>query len=343
MHFGFDPDQEEIRRSAAELLARRLPLERVRTIAEAGGGDPDLWAEMVSLGWPALTVADEFGGVGLGLVSAVALLEQVGRALAPVPLLSDLCAALVIERAGSDEQRARWLPGLAAGELRATLGATRAGVCKAMPDAGGAAVFVFADPATETAWLHEAGEVTLCEQPSIDGTRSFFEAAARGGELLGGDVAGGLARAEVALAADLTGVAQRALEMTVQYVGERRQFGHPIGAFQGVSHRCAEMLALTEAARSATYYAAWAADAEPSELPAASAAAKATAARAACQVAGMAIQAHGGMGFTWEADVHWLFKRAYATAAQLTPAAAHRRTVARLAAGRVRASAEATA
>jgi alkylation response protein AidB-like acyl-CoA dehydrogenase len=121
--------------------------------------------------------------------------------------------------------------------------------------------------------------------------------------------------------------------MTVEYVKHRKQFGQPVGAFQAVSHRCAQMLLDTEGARSAVYAAAWAADAAPEQLAFAASVAKAAAADAGRNVTASAIQAHGGIGFTWEANVHWLFKRAQLDAAELRSAREHRARIARLAAG----------
>jgi alkylation response protein AidB-like acyl-CoA dehydrogenase len=136
------------------------------------------------------------------------------------------------------------------------------------------------------------------------------------------------------------GVCQRALDMTVAYVSERKQFGVPVGSFQAVGHRCAQMLLHTESARSAAYFAAWAGDAAPERLAEACGLACATAAEAGVEVTGSAIQAHGGIGFTWEADVHWLFKRAQMDAALLGNASAHRIVLARgVAAARRRAGA----
>ena len=116
----------------------------------------------------------------------------------------------------------------------------------------------------------------------------------------------------MALAAELTGVAQRTMEMAVEYARDRKQFGRPIGSYQAVSHRCAQMLLETEGARSASYYAAWTADAETESLPAAASMAKAYASDAAWRVAASSLQVHGGIGFTWEHDLHFFLKRAKA-------------------------------
>ena len=141
-----------------------------------------------------------------------------------------------------------------------------------------------------------------------------------------------LDRAAGAVAAELVGICQRALDMTLEYVKERRQFGVPVGAFQAVGHRCAQMLLHTESARSAAYFAAWAADAAPARLAEAAGLARVAAGEAGREVTASAIQAHGGIGFTWEADVHWLYKRAQLDAALLGGASAARIALARRAA-----------
>src|SRR5205085_3865008 len=141
---------------------------------------------------------------------------------------------------------------------------------------------------------------------SVDPTRSAARVAgADDGEALDGPVGAALDRALVAVCSELVGVCDRTLEMTLAYVKDRKQFGVPVGSYQAVSHRCAQMLLETEMARSATAYAAWSADADPATLPEAAALAKAAASSAGREVTASAIQAHGGIGFTWEADVHW--------------------------------------
>ncbi len=174
---------------------------------------------------------------------------------------------------------------------------------------------------------------------AIDPTRRHARVAdAAAGEPLPGDADLATDLARTAVAAELVGIAQRALEMSVAYVKDRKQFETPVGAFQAVSHRCAQMLRDTEMARSATYHAAWAADAEPTRLAEAAGVAKAAASEAGREVTASAIQVHGGIGFTWEADVHWLYKRAQIDAALLGGAGAHRGRLARLAAARLAAA-----
>ena len=327
MNFDFTEDQRTIKATARELLASRSPFERVRAAAEAGRHDDVLWRELCELGWPGIAVGEEHGGQGLGAVELAVLLEELGYAVAATPFLGTVLAASAIQHAGSDADRERWLPGLASGEITGAFG----GVRDLIADAPGAAVIVLVEGGTPRLVAREDADVEPVE--SIDPTRRY--ARVRGdGPALDGDVGAALGRAGSAVAAELVGVCQRALDMTVAYVKERKQFGVPVGAFQAVAHRCAEMLLHTEGARSATYFAAWAADAEPERLPEATGLACAAAGEAGRAVTGSAIQAHGGIGFTWEADVHWLFKRAQLDSALLGSASAHRIRLARLVAER---------
>jgi alkylation response protein AidB-like acyl-CoA dehydrogenase len=332
VNFDFSDDQREIKRTARDLLAGRSSFERVRAAAEAPAPpayDPALISELGELGWPGIAVCEEHGGQGLGAVELGILLEELGYACAATPFLGTVLAALAIEHAGSSQQRERWLPGLASGEVRGALGSAGAIV----PDAPGAAVVVLLDDDGGATVLDTAQDgVTVQTVATIDPTRASGRVSARAdvGEELPGDVAAAVGRAAIAVAGELVGISQRALEMTLAYVKERKQFDIPVGAFQAVSHRCAQMLLYTESARSATYYAAWAADAEPQRLAEAAALAKAAASEAGREVTASAIQAHGGIGFTWEADVHWLYKRAQLDAAFLGGTGTHRATLARL-------------
>jgi len=320
MRFGLSEDQEEIRRVARELLAARSSFERVRAAAEAGAYDEALWRELCELGWPGIAVAEEHGGQGLGPVELAVLLEQLGYACAATPFLGTAAAAAAIQAGGSEAQRARWLPALAAGEATAGIGMRE--LCA---DGIGAAVLVLLDG--EEAALVEGAEVAPLE--AIDPTRRYATVAGGSAQPLG---TGAADRVRAAIAAEVVGVCQRALDMTLSYVKERRQFGVPVGSFQAVSHRCAQMLLETESARSTALYAAWAAAAAPERLPEAAALAAAAAADGGRTVTASAIQAHGGIGFTWEADVHWLYKRAQLDAALLGGAGRHRARLAALAA-----------
>src|SRR3954454_14578681 len=325
MDFGLTDDQRDIQRTARELVADRAKPERVREHAEAGTTDTELWRELSELGWPGIAVAEEHGGQGLGTVELGILCEELGRSVAPVPFLPTVLAATLIEHGGSDEQRSRWLPGLASGETTAGIGT---------PDLviGGAeaGVFVLLD--------HEGGaQVVAREDADVEATRSIdpTRSAARvsgSGDALGGEA---LDRALVPVASELVGVCDRSVEMTVAYVKDRRQFGVPVASYQAVSHRCAQMLLDTEKARSTTAFAAWAADADRERSGEAAAMAQAAASDAGREVTAAAIQMHGGIGFTWEADVHWLYKRAQIDAALLGGAKTHRARLTRLVGGRL--------
>lgn len=319
MDFGLSTDQREIQRTARELLAERARPERVREHAEAGRLDQALWRELCELGWPGIAIPEEYSGQGLGLVELSILCEELGRTLAPVPLLPCVLAGVLIEQAGSPEQRERWLPGLASGETIGALGTARDGVAELVVGAPDAQVLVLLDAAGPGVRAYTREEIAVEPVDSIDPTRpaALVRASAEAGERLDGDVTGGIDRALVAIASELVGVSERALDMTVAYVKERKQFGVPVGAYQAVSHRCAQMLLDTEKARATTAFAAWAADADPQRLGEAAAMAKAAASEAGVEVTASAIQAHGGIGFTWEADVHWLYKRALLDAALL--------------------------
>jgi alkylation response protein AidB-like acyl-CoA dehydrogenase len=372
MDFGLSTDQREIQRTARELLAERARPERVREHAESRSFDAALWRELCELGWPGIAIPEEYGGQGLGLVELAILCEELGRSLAPVPLLASVCAAALIGQAGTPEQCVRWLPGLADGEPIGAVGIVRDGVAELVIGATTAQVLVLIEPSWRTqrtpggqgpggqepggqepggyepgdreAGDHEAGpaarvyareEAQIGPVDSIDPTRpaGVVRVADGAGAALEGDVAGGIDRALVAIAAELVGVSERALEMTVAYVKERKQFGVPVGAYQAVSHRCAQMLLDTEKARATTSFAAWAADADPKRLGEAAAMAKAAASQAGAEVSASAIQAHGGIGFTWEADVHWLYKRALVDAALLGGAKRQRARLAGILAG----------
>ena len=341
MDFGLSDDQRDIQRTARELLASRAAPERVREHAEAARTDAALWRELSELGWPGIAVAEAHGGQGLGSVELAILCEELGRSLAPVPFLPSVLTATLIEHAGSPEQRERWLGGLASGELTGAVGdAGRDGSGWDAPlVAGGAGADVFVlvdDGAAACVLARDEAEVT--DAASIDSTRPAAGVSGAGEPLgAGGELAAALDRALTAVAAELVGVCDRALEMTVAYVKERHQFGTPVGAYQAVSHRCAQMLLDTEGARVAVSFAAWAADAGAGGegvLPEAAAMAKAAASDAGRDVTAAAIQLHGGIGFTWEADVHWFYKRAQLDAALLGGARTHRARLARIAAAR---------
>lgn len=361
MYFDLTDEQQAIKSTAHDFLASRFKSERIREIAASESGfDESGWQEMAELGWAGLALPEEWGGQGLGIVELAVLFEEMGYALAPSPLLSNTIAGLAIAAGGSDEQRESYLLRLASGELRVTPALTDAGVPAApgtfamaaqedgdgvlldgektlVMDAASADLFLVAT-ADGRRHLVEKGAagVTVIPEESIDLTRRLAsvrfenvrvapESTLPGGEA---DYFPVFLRACVALAAESTGVAQRALDFSVAYAKDRQQFGRPIGAYQAVSHRCAQMLLETENSRSAVYGAAWAADAEPESLPLAASTAKAYASDAGWRVPDAAIQVHGGIGFTWEHDLHFFLKRGRANAATFGDAKWHRERVA---------------
>jgi alkylation response protein AidB-like acyl-CoA dehydrogenase len=329
MNFDFSDDQQAIKRTANEFLASRYGAEKRRELAESGSYDDGLWKEMSELGWSGIFVEEGFGGQGLGTVELVILMEELGYALAPCPFFSNAAAGLVLAHAGSDEQRERWLPGIASGEALGTVGVSTDEGAALVPDADSAAVIVLLDG--DSATLVEAGDADVEPREAIDSTRRLSSVRAGAGEPLPEEVGPGRDRIATALAAELTGVAQHAMDMAVEYARERKQFGRPIGAYQAVSHACAQMLLEVEGARSASYYAAWTADAEPESLPLAASMAKSYASDAGWRVTKSALQVHGGIGFTWEHDLHFFLKRAKADAHLFGTAREHRERVAKLA------------
>ena len=361
MYFDLTDEQQAIKSTAHDFLKARFKSERVREIAASESGfDEAGWKEMAELGWAGLALPEEWGGQGLGAVELAILFEEMGYALAPSPLLSNTVAGLALAFAGSDEQRERWLRPLAAGELRGAPALLDAG-SSAVPlqfeleaeasgdgvvlngektlvmDAASADFFLVASTDGRRHIVERGADgVTVKPEESIDLTRRLSSVKLDGVEVGAENTLPGAAddylpvfhRACVALAAESTGIAQRALEMSIAYAKDRQQFGRPIGAYQAVSHRCAQMLLETENSRSAVYGAAWAADAEPQSLPLAASMAKAYASDAGWRVPDMAIQVHGGIGFTWEHDLHFFLKRGRANSASFGDAKWHRERVA---------------
>jgi alkylation response protein AidB-like acyl-CoA dehydrogenase len=359
MNFDFTDDQQAIKRTAKEFLSSRYKPETVRELAgDERGFTEQQWSQIADLGWPGVMIPEEHGGLGLGAVELVVIAEELGYALAPSPLLSSIAAALVIDAAGSEEQRSRWLPAIASGEKRAALavwdedagwdpeastarpaGGHLSAAKIAAADAGSADVLVVG-AAERSHFLveTEAGGVTITPQEALDNTRKLYRVELDGAaveELPDGtpeSVAHAYATIITALAAENVGVAQRTMEMAVEYAKDRKQFDRPIGSYQAVAHRCAQMLLETEGARSLTYGAAWALAHDESERAVRAASmAKAYAGDAGFRVSASALQVHGGIGFTWEHDLHFFLKRAQANAHAFGDSRYHRDKVAALA------------
>jgi alkylation response protein AidB-like acyl-CoA dehydrogenase len=329
MNFDLNEDQREIKDTARKLLAARFRPAHLRALAQAGAYDGESFEELAGLGWAGIAITEDLGGAGLGLVEMAVIQEELGYVLAPVPFLSAIAAALVLAEAGSDSQRKRWLGPLVSGEIGASVGLAVEGHAALVPDAGGASFVILVDDGRAS--LFEASDVEVACKPTMDLTRHFGLVRTRGqGEDLPGDVRHAMCAIQVALAAECVGVAQRAMEMAVQYAKDRKQFGHPIGVNQAVSHRLAQMLLETESARSCTYYAAWAGDHDREVFPAAAAAAKAYSSDAGSRVPASALQVHGGIGFTWEHDLHFWVKRGRLNAALYGTPHEHRQRLASL-------------
>jgi alkylation response protein AidB-like acyl-CoA dehydrogenase len=363
VNFDLTDEQQMLQAAARDFLASRLGSEKIRALVESDDAfNEDLWKEISDLGWPGLMVGADYGGQELGTIELAVLMEQLGYALTPGPVFSNTLAALALQTAASDEQRERWLAPLAAGEKRGTLalwdrgagwtpadvtlepersngGFTLTGEKLFVLDAARADFFVVGVKGDRRFIVErDAPGVTITPTPTIDATRKQYAVKLDGVKVRDQDAFGAdgameeaRIRAYIAVAAELTGVAQRALEMAVDYAKERKQFDRPIGAYQAVSHRCAQMLLETEGARSASYYAAWAADNEPETAPLAASMAKAYASDAGTRVTGASLQVHGGIGFTWEHDLHLFLKRAQSDAVMLGDARWHRERVAQLA------------
>ncbi len=375
MDFRFNEEQEELRSIARSFLEEHSGSEQIRKAMESElGFDPALWEQLGGeLGWPSVHIPEEYGGLGLGYVELVALLEITGGALLCAPFFSSVClGANALLSAASEEQKAEHLPGIAEGQTRATLAYTSPTGC---PDASGIEVtasrsgdgFVLQGEygfvldghsadllvvAARSSGTHGEDGVSLFALPgdsagltrrvlpTVDQTRKLAvlelaDVHLPQSALLGQEGAGWpalrktLQLAAIALAAEQLGGAQKCLDMSVEYAKERIQFGRPIGSFQAIKHKCADMMVAVESARSAVYYAACVAAEDGDELAVCASLAQAYCSDTYFRCAADAIQIHGGVGFTWEYDVHLYFKRAKSSESFLGDPAYHRELVAR--------------
>ena len=348
MNFAFSEEQEELRRSVRRFLEDKSPETEVRRLMETTEGyDPAVWTQMAEqLGLQGLAIPEEFGGSGYTYVELIVVLEEMGRALLCAPYFSSVAlAANLLLVSGDDAAKKEYLPGIANGTTIATVALAEAsgrwdeaGVTLEASGSGdnwtltgeklyvldghiadlilvaartGAGVCVFAVD-------RGASGLTATPLSTMDQTRkqarlTFASTPAR---LVGPDGEGWTAiskmldLAAVALAAEQVGGAQRVLEMAVEYAKVRVQFGRPIGSFQAIKHKCADMLLEVESAKSAAYYAGWAAAEDSDELPVVASLAKSYCSEAYFHAAAENIQIHGGIGFTWEHPAHLYFKRA---------------------------------
>jgi alkylation response protein AidB-like acyl-CoA dehydrogenase len=308
VRFDLNDEQREIKASIHELCGARHDLAAVQRTASGSDETDRLWTALTESGWAGIGVAQEYGGQGLGLLELALVVEELGFALAPATFLGNTAAGLLLTTAGSEEQRRLALPGIASGERRAAFGFLDRRGGALLVDVGGAEHAVLAD--VDHAFHKEFRADQLECVTGVDLTRTLHRLENAEGDALDGDVPRGIDQVEVLMAAELVGVAQHALDLAVSHAGQRQQFGRPIGAYQAVSHRCADMLIAIESARSAVLSAGWTADHAPDDLAFAASVAKAAAAEAASQATAAALQIHGGMGFTWEHPIHLFLRRA---------------------------------
>jgi alkylation response protein AidB-like acyl-CoA dehydrogenase len=371
MDFAFSEEQEMLRRSARDFLAKECGSKVVRKLMEeADAYDPALWKKMAGLGWTALGIPEQYSGAGTFL-DLIVVLEECGRALLPGPFFATMGLAVpALIEAGTEAQKKEALGAIADGKARATLAFTEpsgrwdaGGVTlAAKPVAGGwkldgVKLFVpdaaSADYTVVAARTRGEGEegislflvkgrpkgMSVTQLQTLDMTRRWSEVRFDGVELDANALMGAphkgwpalkrtLEWATAALCAEMVGGTQKVLESSTEYAKTRHQFGKPIGIYQAVSHKLADMLVLSESGRSATYYAAWAVEADAADRSLASSMAKAYVSDAYRKVAGDGIQVHGGIGFTWEHDMHLYFKRAKASEVTLGDATYHRELVA---------------
>ena len=348
MNFGFTEEQELLRKTARAFLEEHAPIALARTVLERGDTcSPELWSRLAELGWTGLCVPEAHGGAGLSLVELCILIEELGRNLVPVPFLPHAIATNAVIAAGSPKQQADLLPGFASGDAIATVsfavadpsesprdgliarsldgGFVLQGSLRFVPDAASAHLLIasalLGGEASCFAVPRSSRGITIRPMHALDALRPLYEVSFDAVELpaealLGGSSSAGATcerfvdRALVMISAEMLGGAEACLEAAVHYAQERIQFGKPIGVHQAIKHKCADMLFAVEAARSITYYAAWAAREALGDAGVFASMAKSTAGEAYGRAAADNLQIHGGVGFTWEYDCHLYLRRA---------------------------------
>jgi alkylation response protein AidB-like acyl-CoA dehydrogenase len=352
--FELGPDHRALSDAARAYLARRWGVDRMLAALDAPPAtiDEDVWTEVGSMQWPGIAVPEELGGSGGDLVGAAVLCEEAGRALFPGPLQSAIAAAAVLVRSSDELLPKRVLPDVCAGRTRMTIAldelarawedvATKAvdgpvvsGTKLAVPDATGAELLLVAAEDGLLVVAAAADGVTITQMTRFD-AQSIAEV--RLDDVLAEGIAGDARLVRYAhdvrsalVAADLLGTADAVLERTTAYAKERKQFGRPIGSFQAVGHRLADMLMRVEVARGLVWGACLALDERRPDASALVSAAKAWASDTAVTVTEDAVQLHGGIGYTWELGLHLWVRRASANAATAGTAQEHRDRIARL-------------
>ena len=314
MEFDFSDEQRALRDMARDLFATVSPPSRLREVWDADGArDGKVWAAMGEVGLCGIGIPEEHGGVGGDPIDLVLVLEEAGYAALPEPLLETVAVAVPLLRAaGSDEQQERWLPRIAAGE--ATVAVRLSGQPYVL-DADTADLVLWEEDGACSAIPSE--RITAERVPSEDGARRLFSVradATEGDPLPGGPAAVATAHdhARYAMAATLNGVSRRLVDLAVEHAGVRQQFGTPIGAFQAVQHMLATAWVGAESSRAAAWYAAYALARDLPDATDATRVAKAAANEAGSCANRHALQVLGGIGFTWEHDLHLWLKRSLA-------------------------------
>ena len=373
MHLEFTPDQDELRDGVRTVLTGECPMSLVREVVEKGTTADALWGRMVGLGWPALTVPESAGGLGMGAVELAVVVEELGRAVAPGPFVPTVTQfAPVVAEAGSAEQQQRFLGAVAAGECTGTLALVEASgavdparvTATAEPDGTGFAlrgtktmvaeaatadeiVVVARRPGTDGddgvgAFVVPQGDVDVEPVATLDGSRPLARVTLDGARTDPDRVLGETGPATAAairravefavtmLAIETVGTGQTIFDVTLEYAKQREQFGVPIGSFQAIKHKFADMLVSLERARATSYFAALTIAEDDDRRALAASMAKAAAGDCAGRLAKEGIQIHGGIGYTWEHDMHLYVRRVKSNSALLGNAAQHRARVADL-------------
>jgi len=310
MEFAFSEEQQELASTVRSLLSKRADSAAVRAAMVSDTGyDESLWQTLCEqIGVAALAIPEEYDGAGFSLLESFIALEEVGRSLAPSPLLASLVTSEALLAGADEDAKKRLLPGIAAGEVAAfvvpgepALFADQASVLVTVVDGA----LLELDPASsDPQWL-----------PSMDQTSRLGSVDANGGTPIGDGTAAS-ARASMVGAAGVAalsaGLAARALDMTVDYSKERVQFGRQIGSFQALKHRMADMLVLVEMSRSASWAASYAVSTNAPNAERLAHVAKSYCSDALNKIAAETVQLHGGIAITWEHDAQLVFKRAHA-------------------------------
>ncbi|MDX2209641.1 MAG: acyl-CoA dehydrogenase family protein [Sphingopyxis sp.] len=318
MNFQFSDEAEALRDQARKFLAERADKAKARAVMESGTShDAALWAEIVALGWPALRIPEEHGGLGLSILDLCVLAEEVGRALAPVPFTSSvLLATEALLIAGTPEQQARWLPKLAEGSAMGTVALSAKPVTgdtlAPVHDAAAADFIIFTAP--NGLHLIETAQCKVEPVETVDLVRRASRVTLTGhaAPMAGGSTAAEAFQhsAAILLAFEGLGGADAAMEMALGYTQQRVAFGRKIAGYQAVKHRLADMYIKNQLARSHAYYGAWALSTDAPELAQAAAGARLAAIDAYQFAAEENVQLHGGIGFTWESDCQFFYRRA---------------------------------